>query len=239
MLLQGGPGLNLEGNTSAKLTLRLPGSKRVLTRLSLTDHRGYRDPADVGVQHLEARIPFGSESEDCSGDVMLRVGANYSFRHVLEGRHTIAESDDEVMEYHGWAPTSNVGLDDCEGKVEPTDGPYVHIKIMDAKALQECSLVYPAKNDGKQINLVRGAETRPLVFGTRDEFHQFSRWARAQDILVGTELGSGDSRWKVSIEGAPDDSARGPAGKLTSDADFMKTGDGQESFNATIQAPSD
>ena len=193
LLLQGGPGRDLEGNTSVKLTIQLPGSEVEITRLELLKGDGtYRDSTEVGVRYAKAKVPFAG----CGEDVRLLVGADYTFRHVTAADSTLSEGDDHVVEYYGWAPDAGAYHEFEDGTV--AEKFYTSLKLMDAKALERRARTYPVFVADEPVYLERVGESHPLVFATEGEYLAFQRWSQ-QKVgpagLNGVTFGTKDNEW--------------------------------------------
>lgn len=204
IILQGGPRLGLEGNTSVKLTIRLPGRTVVMTRLELFDDDGVpKAPGDVRVRHVPYRLPYS----DGRRGVDLFFGAQYEYRHVECNAETYVESDDDVALYRGWAPRLADG-----GEVVPSltdrhaydEWRYLRIPLMGKDALEARSRSYPLMMDRQPIWLVRGRgqalELRRVVFASEAEAADFRRWllmSASSDGPLG--LGPEGARWRVAL----------------------------------------
>lgn len=186
ILLEGGVGLDLEGNTSVDVVLELNGKEVPMLKLEGLFKQGIPQAAkNLKPRFIKTKIP----AERTTEDITINAKSNYRFRHVRNGIETVSESDDVVLEYRGRSRGAST-------------------TVLSKASLEERSQYYLINLGEDHLRLSRGMEDEEVHFGTRAEAYDFLRWVNSSTLsgATPTEIGEGADAWILEVNGTVLDS---------------------------------
>jgi hypothetical protein len=166
LIQQGAPGIDLAGNISVDMTIKVPANKDAYTITDFgelfaeggkpTDPVTPTDPAKLSVSSHSITAP----KNQCR-DIMADLTLNYVLRHVVEGAGTITESDDVVEFRIGTLSPVSVTLVPADELKVPTWNLRLNDRILSLERVP-----------GAEGNL----KTQPITFDSYDNGKQFLLW---------------------------------------------------------------
>lgn len=225
IVLEGGVGLDLVGNTSVDVVLELDGIEvRMVQLKGLFLNGAVQDPSKVSLQFIETKIPL----EGAAKDISVRAVSRYRFRHVRDGIETVAESDDHVVEYRGrseWKDAIVLPQEELRKRSR--------YFVIENKEDEKSTLLY----------LERLGERIPLNFGTENEAVEFLLWLKARTAntasvgqsggnpsdapATGITLGQPPNAWALKL--GPEDLTASTIDTLAFRAHFVLNPDSESS----------
>lgn len=178
IILEGGVGIDLEGNTSVDLVLELDGGEVPMIKIASYTNKqgGALEGHEIAPSFVMTKIPVRQAEKG----IGISVTSKYRFRHVKMGIETVTESDDRVVEYSGSTEKDST-------------------IVVSEQSHDDLSHYYQIRGNDKTLSLRRGIEESDLNFGTKPEASAFIRWLQKQDDSALYSIGMGHDAWQLTL----------------------------------------
>ena len=166
LIQQGAPGIDLAGNVSVDMTIKVPANKDAYTITDFGELFAEGDkPTDPVTPTDPAKLKVSSHSitapQDPCRDITANLTLNYVLRHVVAGADTITESDDVVEFRIGTLPPVSVALVAADELKVPTWNLRLNSRVLSIERVP-----------GAEGNL----KTQPVTFDSYDKAKEFLLW---------------------------------------------------------------